>query len=220
MAWMSDTLQMDTNTGGGLWAGIKRSFSGGGLFVTSFRTASAGSITFAARFPGHIIAVPLGPGESLQCRKETFLCAEKSVTLDVAWQKRLGAGFFAGEGFVMQKVTGPGTVFLELAGEVVEKSLAPGERLLVHAGHVGIQDPSVTIDIQMVKGFRNMLFGGEGIFLATLTGPGRVWLQTMPLLNLAESIARYLPQESDGNVGAAAAGAGAMGLLGKLFEDD
>jgi len=208
MAWMTDGLQMDTNTGGGLWAGLKRSFSGGGLFVTSFRADRGGNIAFASRFPGHIMAVTLRAGDSLLCRKESFLCAEKSVTLDVAWQKRLGAGFFAGEGFILQRVSGPGTVWLELAGEVVSKTLAAGERLLVHAGHVGIQDPTVTTDIQMVGGFKNLLFGGEGIFLATLTGPGRIWLQTMPLMNLAEAIARYLPTAAGTGGAAAAGGAG------------
>ena len=135
----------------------------------------------------------LQPGQSLICRKETFLVAQKSVTLEIAWQKRLGAGFFGGEGFILQKVTGPGVVWLDLSGELVERDLAPGERLLVHAGHVGVFEPSVSFDIQMVSGFRNILFGGEGLFLATLTGPGHLWLQSMPILNLAEEIGRYLP---------------------------
>ena len=133
------------------------------------------------------------PGQSLICRKETFLVAEKSVTLELAWQKRLGAGFFGGDGFILQKVTGPGIVWLDLSGEVVERDLAPGERLLVHAGHVGVFEPSVGFDIQMVHGFKNILFGGEGLFLATLTGPGHIWLQSMPIMNLAEEIGRYLP---------------------------
>ena len=116
------------------------------------------------------------------------------MTLELAWQQRIGAGFFGGAGFILQRVTGPGTVFLDLSGEVVNKQLAAGERLFVHAGHVGVHDPSVSFDIQVVPGFRNMLFGGEGLFLATLTGPGRVHLQSMPILNLAEEIARYLPE--------------------------
>lgn len=138
----------------------------------------------------------------------------------------MGAGFFAGEGFILQRVTGPGTVFLDLSGEVVEKTLAPGERLRVHAGHIGIQDPSVAVDIQLVRGFRNMIFGGEGLFLATLTGPGKVWLQSMPILNLAEEIARYLPGD-DGersNVGGlvktGAAGAVIGGLLGGMLGNE
>ena len=220
MAWMSDTIRMDTHTGGGLFAGIKRSFSGGSLFITDFTAQAAGHIAFAPRFPGTIIARRLAAHESLICRKETFLCAEKSVALEIAWQQRIGAGFFGGEGFILQRVTGPGTVWLDLSGELVERDLAPGERLLVHAGHVGIQDPTVQFDIQLIRGFRNILFGGEGLFLATLTGPGHVWLQSMPILNLAEEIGRYLPgsgTHGGSTLGTMAGAAAAGGLLGSLF---
>lgn len=225
MAWMTPTIRMDTHTGGGLLAGLKRSFAGGGLFITEFTADDGGEIAFAPRFPGQIIPVTLAPGQSLVCRKETFLCAEKSVHLDIAFQQRLGAGFFGGEGFIMQRVTGPGTVFLDLSGEVVEKVLAPRERLLVHAGHIGIQEPSVTIDIQMMRGFRNVLFGGEGLFLATLEGPGKIWLQSMPIMNLAEEIGRYLPmgqgeRASTGSVlGTGAAAVAVGGILGSILGD-
>lgn len=118
----------------------------------------------------------------------------------------------------MQKVTGPGVVWLDLSGEVVERDLAPGERLLVHAGHVGVQQPSIQFDIQMVRGFRNVLFGGEGLFLATLTGPGHVWLQSMPIMNLAEEVGRYLPQSAGNSALGNVAGVAAVGgLLGELF---
>jgi uncharacterized protein (TIGR00266 family) len=225
MAWMSDTIAMDTHTGGGLFAGIKRSLSGGSLFITDFTARSAGHISFAPRFPGTIVARRLSVGESLVCRKETFLCAEKSVALEIAWQQRFGAGIFGGEGFILQRVTGPGTVWLDLSGEVVERTLAAGERLLVHAGHVGIQEPSVQFDIQVVPGFRNILFGGEGLFLATLTGPGKVWLQSMPIMNLAEEIGRYLPQGGDrsgssSTLGTVAATAAVGGILGSIFGGD
>jgi len=193
MAWMNDAIVMDTHTGGGFLAGLKRSLAGGSLFITDFTAQGPGHVAFAPRFPGTIIAKTLAAGESVICRKETFLCAQKSVTLELAWQRRLGAGFFGGEGFTLQKVTGPGTVWLDLSGEVVEKDLAAGEKLLVHAGHVGIQAPTVEFDIQMIRGFRNVVFGGEGLFLATLTGPGHVWLQSMPIMNLAEEVGRYLP---------------------------
>ena len=225
MAWMSDNIRMDTHTGGGLFAGLKRMMTGGNLFITEFTAqGQAGHIAFAPRFPGQIVPVELVAGQSLVCRKETFLCAEHSVALDVFFQQRLGAGFFAGEGFLLQRVTGPGTVWLDLSGEVVEKTLAAGERLLVHAGHIGMQDPTVGVDIQMIRGFRNFLFGGEGLFLATLTGPGRVWLQSMPILHLAEEIARYLPQKDGGGGGSTlgAVGGGAVmgGLLGGLLGDN
>jgi uncharacterized protein (TIGR00266 family) len=230
MAWMSDGISMDTHTGGGLWAGLKRAMTGGSLFITEYAADRPAQIAFAPRFPGTILPVRLGPGESIICRKETFLVAERSVALEIALQQRLGAGLFGGEGFILQRVTGPGTVFLDLSGEVVQKTLAPGERLLVHAGHLGMQDPSVTIDIQMIRGFRNMIFGGEGLFLATLTGPGRIWLQSMPILNLAEEIARHLPgrEQTDAAagtgigrmVGGGAAGAAIGGLLGGLLGNE
>ena len=218
MCWMNDAIEMNTHTGGGILSGLMRSFGGGSFFITDFTATGYGHVAFAPRFPGTIMPVSLADGQSLVCRKETFLCAEKTVTLEVAWQKRLGAGFFGGEGFILQKVTGPGTVFLDLSGEVVEKDLAPGERLLVHAGHVGVMDPTVSFDIQMVRGFKNILFGGEGLFLATRTGPGHVALQSMPIMNLAEEIGRYLPASPNASSSGSIGGAVAVGgLLGGLF---
>ncbi len=225
MAWMNDSIKMDTHTGGGLFAGLKRSFGGGSFFITDFTAQGNGHVAFAPRFPGSIVAAQLQPGQSLICRKETFLVAQKSVTLELAWQKRLGAGFFGGDGFILQKVTGPGVVWLDLSGELVEKDLVAGERLLVHAGHVGIFEPSVGFDIQMVRGFKNVLFGGEGLFLATLTGPGHVWLQSMPIINLAEEVGRYLPGGGGDSAGSSVGGSlatgaaigAAGGILGGLF---
>lgn len=222
MTWMTPDIRMDTHTGGGFLAGLKRSFGGGSLFITDFTSEGRGHIAFAPRFPGTIVAQRLEAGQSLICRKETFLCAEKSVALEITWQRKIGAGLFGGEGFILQKVTGPGTVFLDLSGEIIEKNLGPGEQLLVHAGHVGVMEPSVGFDIQMVRGMRNILFGGEGLFLASLTGPGRVLLQTMPIMNLAEEIARYLPSSGEGTasgsgsaVGSALAG-GAGSIVGVI----
>jgi uncharacterized protein (TIGR00266 family) len=228
MAWMTPTIRMDTHTGGGIFAGLKRAIAGGGLFITDFTAEDAGHIAFAPRFPGQIIPVTLASGQSLICRKETFLCAEKSVSLDIAFQQRLGAGFFAGEGFIMQRVTGPGIVFLDLSGEVIEKTLRPGEKLLVHAGHIGMQEPTVQIDIQMMRGFRNVLFGGEGLFLATLEGPGKIWLQSMPIMNLAEEIGRYLPSgegerggmSMGGALGTGIGAAAVGGILGSVFGNE
>ncbi len=221
MCWMNDAITMDTHTGGGFFAGLKRSLTGGSFFVTDFISNGNGHVAFAPRFPGTIVARNLAAGESLICRKETFLCAQKTVQLELAWQKRMGAGFFGGDGFILQKVTGPGVVWLDLSGELVEKDLAPGERLLVHAGHVGVFTPSVQFDIQMMRGFKNVIFGGEGLFLATLTGPGHVWLQSMPIMNLAEEIARYLPSGGGDRGGSSISGmagtAAIGGVLGGLF---
>lgn len=213
MAWMSDNVKMDTNTGGGFLAGIKRSFTGGTFFVTTYQATGPGisKIAFAPRFPGHVLPFRLEAGQSVVCRKETFLVAESTVTFEIAFQQKLGAGFFGGEGFILQKISGPGTVWLDLSGEVVTEDLQPGQKLLVHAGHVGIIQPTIQFDIQRVRGVRNMIFGGEGIFLATLTGPGKAWLQSMPILNLAEAIARYLPQPEN-----RATDAGASGIVGGI----
>jgi uncharacterized protein (TIGR00266 family) len=224
MCWMNDAVAMNTHTGGGFFAGLARTFGGGSFFITDFTAQGNGHVAFAPRFPGTIVPALLRPGQSLICRKETFLVAEKTVTFETAWQRRVGAGFFGGDGFLLQKVTGPGVVWLDLSGELVERDLSAGERLLVHAGHVGVFEPSVSFDIQMVRGFKNILFGGEGLFLATLTGPGHVWLQSMPILNLAEEIAHYLPRGGDNGAnstaGTLAAGSAiglAGGLLGGLF---
>jgi len=197
MAWMNDAIAMDTNTAGGALKGLLRSLSGGSLFVTHFTaTSGQGLVAFCPRFPGTIVARQLQDGEVLVCRKETFLVAESTVQVDIFFRQQLGSGVFGGEGFILQKITGPGWVFLDLSGEIVEKTLQPGERLQVHAGHVGVQDLSVQFGITRIKGFKNMLFGGDGIFLATLTGPGKVLLQSMPVMNLAEEIAKYIPSKS------------------------
>jgi uncharacterized protein (TIGR00266 family) len=194
MAWMTEAIKMDTNTAGGIMKGLMRSLSGASLFLTHFTAdRGAGLVAFCPRFPGSIVARNLKAGETLICRKETFLCAQSTVTLDIFFRQQLGAGVFGGEGFVLQKVTGPGWVYLDLSGEVVEKDLRPGEVLMVHVGHVGVQDPSVEFNITMVKGYKNILFGGEGLFLANLRGPGRVFLQSMPVVNLAEEIFRHSP---------------------------
>jgi uncharacterized protein (TIGR00266 family) len=201
MAWMTEDLKMDTNTGGGFLKGLMRSFSGASLFLTQFSAGTTpGMVAFCPRFPGTIVARRLESGETLICRKETFLCAQAGVQLDIFFRQQIGSGIFGGEGFILQKVTGPGWVFLDLSGEIVEKNLAPGELLKVHVGHVGVQDPTVEFGIQMMRGFKNVLFGGDGLFLATLRGPGKIILQSMPIVNLAEEIARHIqsPARSEG----------------------
>jgi uncharacterized protein (TIGR00266 family) len=197
MAWMTEDIKMDTNTGGGFVKGLIRSLSGASLFVTHFTAERGpGLVAFCPRFPGTILACNLANDETLICRKESFLCAQSTVGLDVFFRQQLGAGFFGGEGFILQQITGPGWAFIDLSGEVVEKNLSPGETLQVHVGHVGVQDPSVDFSIRMVSGFKNILFGGEGLFLATLRGPGRVYLQSMPIINLVEEILRHMPAQN------------------------
>jgi len=149
-------------------------------------------ITFASSFPGQILEFNLNAGESLICQKKTFMCAEKSVDMKMHFRKKLGAGLFGGEGFIMQKITGPGKVYLEIDGDVTKKELQPGEVLKVDTGYVAAMTEGVNLEIEMVKGVKNILFGGEGLFLTTLKGPGTVWLQSMPISKLAGSIYPYL----------------------------
>lgn len=196
MAWMTGNIGMQTSTNGGVLKGLARSFAGESMFLTTYTCdGNKALITFTPESPGSIIPVKLGPNESRICQKDAFMVAEKSVNLEIHFRKKLGAGIFGGEGFILQKLTGPGTAFVEIAGDVRSYELADGQVLKVDPGHIAMYEPSVSYDIARVKGVRNILFGGEGLFLATLTGPGRVWLQSLPLSNLAAKIAGYIPSK-------------------------
>ena len=216
MAWMSGNMAMQTSgRGGGLGGMFKRAISGESLFLVEYSPQGGkGIVAFASDFPGKIVPVNLAPGQQLIAQKTAFLAAEKTVGLDIAFRRRLGSGFFGGEGFIMQRLTGPGVAFVCLDGEIMEYTLGPDQVLKVDTGHVAMYEPTVSFDIEMLKGFRNILFGGEGLFLATLRGPGRVWLQTMPTMNLAKAIAEYLPRAS-GSSG----GGGPSINLGNLLGD-
>lgn len=194
MAWMTGDVDMATDTRGGLMKGLARSLAGESLFLTTYTCRSSGAlITFTPEAPGSIIPLELGAGESRICQKDAFMVAESRMSLEIHFRKKLGAGLFGGEGFVLQRITGPGTAWVEIAGEVRSYTLKSGQTMTVDPGHIAMYEPTVNYDITRVKGVRNILFGGEGLFLATLTGPGRVWLQSMPLSNLAQKIAAYLP---------------------------
>ena len=214
MSWMNGNIVMQTNTrGGGMGGILKRVVTGESLFLNEFTSQGGkGLVAFASDFPGKIVPVPLAEGQTMIVQRQAFLCAEKTVAMDVHFRKKLGAGFFGGEGFIMQKLTGPGVAFVALDGEIVEYTLAPGETMKVDTGHVGMYEPTVNLDIEMMKGFKNILLGGEGLFLTTLRGPGRIWLQTMPTMNLAQAIASYLP-------GAGGSRGGGAGLIGNLLSD-
>ncbi|MCX7858502.1 MAG: TIGR00266 family protein [Chloroflexus sp.] len=214
MSWMSANVQMQTNMEGGLGGAFKRMFSGESIFMVNFTPQGGpGIIGFSAEFPGKIVPLNLGPGQTMICQKDAFMCAERSVSLDIHFRRKLGAGFFGGEGFIMQKLTGPGLAFVELDGEIVEYTLEANQMLKVDTGHVAMYEPTVQFDVEMVRGFKNILFGGEGLFLTTLRGPGRVWLQTMPAMNLAKKIAQYMP-----SAGSSSSSGGIN--LGNLFTND
>jgi uncharacterized protein (TIGR00266 family) len=194
MAWMRGAFEMDTSTKGGLGAGLGRMLAGESLFLTTYTCKSPdGLITFTPEVPGKVLAIPLESNQSLICQKDSFMCAELTVKLEMHFRKKLGAGLFGGEGFILQKITGPGTAFLEVPGEVREISLSSGEQIQVDPGHIACFEPSVEYDIAPVKGLKNVLFSGEGLFLATLNGPGKVWLQSLPLSNLAMKLSKYMP---------------------------
>ena len=194
MAWMSPNIDMTTNTKGGLMKGLGRMLAGESLFMTTYTcNRGTGMISFANEFPGKVIPMDLKEGDSIIAQRDAFMCAESSVELAMHFRKKLGAGLFGGEGFIMQKLTGPGRVFIEFSGEITEYNLKEGQVLKVDPGHIGMFETSVDFDISRVKGIKNIFFSGEGLFLATLRGPGKVWLQSMPIPNLAKKIIKYMP---------------------------
>ena len=193
MSWMSPNMKMETSTNGGLGRAFERMFSGDSIFQNRYTAQGGpGMIAFASSFPGSIRAFDIAPGRELIVQKSGFLASEETVQLSVFFQKKIGAGIFGGEGFIMQKLSGSGTAFVELDGSVVEYDLGPGESLVVDSGNLAMMDATCTMDIQMVKGVKNVLFGGEGLFNTVVTGPGRVVLQTMPASGVAAALAPFL----------------------------
>ena len=193
MAWMSPNMQMET-IGGGLGKMFSKAFSGESMFQNHYTARGGnGMIAFASSFPGEIKALEIAPGKEMIVQKSSFLASEAGVNLSIHFQKKLGAGFFGGEGFIMQRLSGRGIAFVEIDGELMEYELKPGQQLIVESGNVAGFEPTVQMDIQMVSGAKNVFFGGEGLFNTVLTGPGRVWLQTMPISNVASAIRPYIP---------------------------
>ncbi|HLZ30717.1 MAG TPA: TIGR00266 family protein [Chloroflexota bacterium] len=229
LSWLTSTIALHTSTSAGANKGflgaIKRAVGGGTLFMTEYTAnGGPGMVAFATKVPGHILPVEVTRNSGYLIHRHGFLCGTAGIELSVGFQRSLGAGVFGGQGFVLQKIAGEGTSWIELDGEVVTYDLSPGETLRVHPGHVGMFEGTVNFDITMLPGIRNILFGGDGLFLAALTGPGRVWLQSLPLSNLAHALAQYLPSgrgaDSAGNAaGAGLAGAVIGGLLGGNRDD-
>lgn len=198
LAWMSSNIAMDTNMKGGFLKGLGRVMSGESLFMASYEcTGGSGIVSFGSTFAGEIKVLDLKPGQSVICQKDAFLAAQSTVSLSVEFKRRLGTGFFGGEGFIMQRIKGPGIAFAEIDGSVVEYDLAPGQVLKVDTGYVAMYEDTVSMDITSVGGFKNVLFGGEGLFLTTLKGPGHIWLQTMPLSNFVNVLMSKMPAHKD-----------------------
>lgn len=200
MSWMSPNMEMNTNSGGGFKKMLGRMFSGESLFMNEY-TARGGSgmIAFASSFPGSIIPYQITPDNGIIVQKRGFLAMEKGLELSVYFQKKLGKGFFGGEGFIMQKIQGDGLVFLEIDGYCKEYNLEAGESIVVDTGYLAAMSESCTMDIETVKGIKNVFFGGEGLFNTRITGPGKVYIQSMPVINTAQRLTPYLNISNDNN---------------------
>lgn len=196
MSWMSPNMKMETTTSGGLGRALGRMFAGEAMFQNRYTAQGGeGMIAFASSFPGDIRAFEIGPGREIVVQKRGFLASEESVELSVFFQKKLGAGLLGGEGFIMQKLSGTGIAFAEFDGHVKEYDLAAGQSMVVDTGYLAAMDATCSVEIQTVPGVKNMMFGGEGVFNTVVTGPGRIYLQTMPISNVAGAIQPFIPSQ-------------------------
>ena len=194
MSWMSPNMQMETTSNGGIGKMFGRAFSGESMFVNRYTARNGnGLIAFASSFPGSIKAFEVRPGQEYIFQKKAFLASEAGVSLTVHFQKKVASGLFGGEGFILQRVSGNGIVFAEFDGHVVEYDLQPGQQIVIDSGYLAAMTASCQMDIQTVPGLKNMVFGGEGLFNTVITGPGHVWLQTMPISSVANALRPYFP---------------------------
>ena len=193
MVWMSPNMEMETR-GGGLGKMFSKAFSGESMFQNIYTARGDGMIAFGSSFPGKILPLEVSGGRELIMQKSSFLASEETVDLSVAFNKKMGAGFFGGEGFIMQKLSGRGMAFVEIDGDLVEYDLAPGQQIVVDTGNVAGYESTVTMDVRQVPGLKNKLMGGEGLFNTYLTGPGKVMLQTMPISSMAAALSGYIPK--------------------------
>lgn len=194
MSWMSPNMKMETTSGGGIGKMLGRAFSGESLFLNRYTAQGGpGHIAFASSFPGSIRAFTVAPGQDIVAQKSAFLASTAGVELSTFFQKRIGSGFFGGEGFIMQKLSGNGVVFLEFDGYVKEYELGAGQQMIIDTGYLAAMSSTCSVDIQTVPGVKNMLFGGEGLFNTVITGPGTVYLQSMPVSQLAGAIRPFIP---------------------------
>lgn len=194
MAWMSPNMKMETSSNGGIGKVFGRMFSGEGLFQNIYTAQGGpGLISFASSFPGSVKAFEIGPGQEMILQKSGFLAAESGVNLSVHFHKKIASGLFGGEGFILQKLSGRGIAFAEFDGHVVEYELGPGQQMVIDSGHLAAMTVGCQMDVQMISGMKNVLFGGEGLFNTVITGPGHIWLQTMPISNVAGALTPYIP---------------------------
>ena len=194
MSWMTPNMKMETTSNGGVGKALGRMFAGEALFQNRYTAEGGpGTIAFASSFPGSIMAFDIAPGKNLIVQKSSFLASETGVELSVFFQKKFGAGLFGGEGFIMQKLSGNGTAFVEIDGHVVEYDLADGQSMVIDTGYMAAMTDSCTMEIKSVPGIKNMLFGGEGIFNTVIRGPGHIWLQTMPISGVAATLRPFFP---------------------------
>lgn len=193
MVWMSPNMEMDTQ-GGGLGKMFSKAFSGESMFQNIYTARGDGMIAFGSSFPGRILALEIGNGPEMIMQKSSFLASEPTVELSIAFNRKVGVGFFGGEGFIMQRLSGHGMAFVEIDGELIEYNLAPGQQIVVDTGNVAGFESTVTMDVRQVPGLKNKLVGGEGLFNTYLTGPGRVMLQTMPISSVAAALSGILPK--------------------------
>lgn len=196
MMFMDQDIKMETGTGGGLLRGFKRMFTGESFFITSFTNegTTRQKVGFASPYPGKIVPLDLSQhAKGFICQKDAFLCAAFGIEVEVAFSKKIGAGLFGGEGFILQHLQGDGLAFVHAGGTIIERTLAPGEVLRVDTGCVVGFDPEVNYDVNFIGGFKNALFGGEGLFLVNLSGPGKVYLQSLPFSKLVDRVHAALP---------------------------
>ena len=221
MLYMESGIEMQTGTGGGMFSGFKRMLTGESFFITTFlyNGPGRGHVAFGAPYPGKIIPIDLAQvGGVFMVQKDGFLCAARGVDIDIAFTKRLGAGIFGGEGFILQRLSGQGLAFVHAGGTILKREMKAGEKLRVDTGCLVAFAPTVDYDIQMIGGFKNALFGGEGLFVATLTGPGTVYLQSLPFSRLAD---RIVAASRVGRTGEQRGVAGIGGsILGGILQGD
>src|SRR3954465_2575888 len=209
LSWMTGPIQLETAASGkagakGMFGAVKRAVAGGSLFMTEYTAQGAsGMVAFATKVPGQILPIEVSAERSYMVHRGGYLCGLPGVNLEIGFQQKFSAGLFGGAGFILQKVSGDGPAVIELDGEVVTYDLTPGQEIMVHPGHVGMFEAGMAFELERIKGIKNILFGADALFLAKLTGPGKVWLQTLPLPNLAAALAPYIATDSggDGNSG-------------------